>query len=233
MQSLCNMKAICFDLDDTLYKEIDFLSSGYRAVAEHVAMTSGLCADEICNSLIEWYMSGENPFRMLADRFRKCSLEDCLDIYRNHFPDIHLDEETRNALDALKSEGCLLGLVTDGRRTSQMNKIRALHLAEWMPEELIIINDSPDVFKPSPAGYEAFASKARALAPGEPLDFIYVGDNTAKDFLYPNRRGWKTVCLLDDGRNIHKQSFDLAPEYRPQTIIHSLEELKTSSFELK
>lgn len=227
------MKAVCFDLDDTLYKEIDFLTSGYRVVAEHVAMTSGLCADEICNSLIEWYESGENPFRMLADRFRTCSLEDCLDIYRNHFPDIRLDQETINTLDALKSEGCLLGLVTDGRRTSQMNKIRALHLAEWMPEELIIINDSPDVFKPSSAGYEAFASKASALASDQSLDFIYVGDNTAKDFLYPNQHGWKTVCLLDDGQNIHKQSFDLASEYRPQTIIHSLEELKTSSFELK
>ena len=75
-------------------------------------------------------------------------------------------------------------------------------------------------------GYETFASKALALASGQPLDFIYVGDNTAKDFLYPNQHGWKTVCLLDDGQNIHKQSFDLAPEYRPQAIIHNLLELE-------
>ena len=66
-----------------------------------------------------------------------------------------------------------------------------------MQEDLIIINDRPDIFKPFPAGNETFASKALALASGQPLDFIYVGDNTAKDFLYPNQHGWKTVCLLE------------------------------------
>ena len=43
-----------------------------------------------------------------------------------------------------------------------------------MQEELIIINDRPDIFKPFPVGYETFASKALALASGQPLDFIYV-----------------------------------------------------------
>lgn len=226
MRFLYKMKAVCFDLDDTLYKEIDFLKSGYRAVSEYVYNQSGVAAEIIYNSLIEWYKSGDNPFRMLVDKLPSaCSLEDCLAVYRNHFPDISLNEETIKALDELKSEGCLLGLVTDGRRSTQMNKINALHLNGWMPEDLIIINDRPDIFKPFPVGYETFASKALALASGQPLDFIYVGDNTAKDFLYPNQHGWKTVCLLDDGQNIHKQSFGLAPEYRPQTIIHCLKEL--------
>ena len=39
-------------------------------------------------------------------------------------------------------------------------------------------------------------------------DFTYVGDNPRKDFIAPNALGWQTVCLKDDGRNIHRQRVD-------------------------
>ena len=29
------MRVVCFDLDDTLYKEIDFLESAYKDIAEY------------------------------------------------------------------------------------------------------------------------------------------------------------------------------------------------------
>lgn len=35
--------------------------------------------------------------------------------------------------------------------------------------------------------------------------FIYVGDNVKKDFITPNALGWKTICIKDDGRNIHSK----------------------------
>ena len=56
--------------------------------------------------------------------------------------------------------------------------------------------------------------------------FIYVGDNVKKDFITPNALGWKTICLKDDGRNIHKQDFTLTPEQAlPKKTILSLKEL--------
>lgn len=51
------------------------------------------------------------------------------------------------------------------------------------------------------------------------------GDNLRKDFITPNKLGWKTICLLDDGRNIHRQDFSCPEEYLPNVKIHTLKEL--------
>ena len=56
--------------------------------------------------------------------------------------------------------------------------------------------------------------------------FIYVGDNVKKDFITPNALGWKTICLKDDGRNIHKQDFTSTPAHAlTKEKIKSLKEL--------
>ena len=56
--------------------------------------------------------------------------------------------------------------------------------------------------------------------------FVYVGDNPMKDFLWPNRLGWVTIQLIDDGRNVHSQQVSLpSDDYRPQYRIKSLDQL--------
>jgi putative hydrolase of the HAD superfamily len=56
--------------------------------------------------------------------------------------------------------------------------------------------------------------------------YYYIGDNPAKDFVAPNRLGWNTVCLLDDGRNIHPQDFSLSSQMLPQHRISQLSEIE-------
>ena len=51
---------------------------------------------------------------------------------------------------------------------------------------------------------------------------MYVGDNTEKDFFAPNQLGWKTVCILNDGRNIHQQDFELKKEFLPKYKINDI-----------
>ncbi len=52
-----------------------------------------------------------------------------------------------------------------------------------------------------------------------------IGDIIAKDFISANTLGWRTICLKDDGRNIHRQDFGLAEEYLPQITVDNLNEL--------
>ena len=49
------MKVVVFDLDDTLYKEVDYVYSGYRAVAAKVAADYG--------------EDGPHAYRWMADAF--------------------------------------------------------------------------------------------------------------------------------------------------------------------
>ena len=41
------IRALIFDLDDTLYREHDFVASGFRAVAEYVGAQCGRPSEEI------------------------------------------------------------------------------------------------------------------------------------------------------------------------------------------
>ena len=51
------MKFIAVDLDDTLYKEVDFVKSAFRAVAAEFS-----CAFDVYCLLWNSYRNGENPF---------------------------------------------------------------------------------------------------------------------------------------------------------------------------
>ena len=56
-------------------------------------------------------------------------------------------------------------------------------------------------------------------------EYWYIGDNVQKDFVAPNRLNWKTICLMDDGNNIHSQNVNVDEIYQPQIQIHQLIEL--------
>ena len=55
--------------------------------------------------------------------------------------------------------------------------------------------------------------------------FYYVGDNTKKDFVTPNKLGWKTICLKDQGKNIHKQNLRLGNKYLPMSMVDEFQEI--------
>ena len=168
--------------------------------------------------MLEWYQSGENAFKNLIDKYElDISVADCLKIYREHYPNIKLEKGVKKYLEELKEDDAKLGVITDGRTLTQRNKIKALGLEGFFDVE--IISEEFGSEKPSAKNYEAVMNKIP-----ERNMFVYVGDNPAKDFLAPNQLGWRTVCLKNDGRNIHKQDMSLSREYMPQRVINKIEE---------
>lgn len=224
------MRVICFDLDDTLYQEIDYLKSAYREIAGYAAEHCHGCsapvsvlAHKAYEVMLAAYREGDNAFEAL-NRFLGLNLpaSDYLYIYRNHKPKIALSEDVVRMLDTLKVKGVRIGLITDGRSVQQRNKIEALGLSRWMNDEDMVISEEFGSEKPALANYTYFMERYP-----ECHDFTYVGDNLKKDFIAPNALGWLTVCLKDDGRNIHKQDFMyLAEEAVPKRLIGNLMEIR-------
>lgn len=199
---------ICFDLDDTLYKEIDYLKSAYREVATAAGHPEAVAL------MLEWYYANENTFAKLIETYQlSLNIKDCLRIYRNHFPNISLDEGVKEYLVGLKESDAKLGIISDGRSITQRNKLKALGLEDFF--DVVIISEEFGTEKPCLRNFQVIQEKFP-----ERKNFIYVGDNPDKDFIASNLLGWHTYCLKDDGRNIHKQVFSLAKEYLPHMIIH-------------
>ncbi len=218
------MNVICFDLDDTLYKEIDFLKSAYREIAFCAAQGDRMLADQAYAEMLQAYRDGGNAFRRLNERLGLTTpVADYLTMYRAHRPDIHLEEEFVATLDALKTAGHTIALITDGRSVQQRNKIAALGLNRWIEDSDIIISEEIGSEKPAEANYRRVMERHP-----EAERFVYVGDNPAKDFIAPNCLGWNSVCLLDNGENIHPQRFDDAPpQAQPQYKVATWEAMRT------
>ena len=210
-------KVVVFDLDDTLYKEIDYLKSAYREIAKVVEHETGFI--DVYEKMLHWRETGENVFeKLIIECHLKSSVNDLLTLYRKHFPDIVLDEQTVNALTIIK-QFCVMGMITDGRSLTQMNKINALSLNRYFERENIMVSEDIGFEKPSEEPYLFFMEKYPQCI------YYYIGDNPAKDFLAPNKLGWKTVCLLDSGCNIHHQEFELGMDYLPKYKIKDITEL--------
>jgi len=225
MPCMCK-KVICFDLDDTLYKEIDFLKSGYKKVAEFVARQYGCDARAIYDQLLKWYYNGENAFACLNEEYGLGNpVNEYLDIYRYHHPTITLSDETKDILSKLIEENVVLGIITDGREITQKQKVEALELGKWIPLEMVMINEEKKYFKPNHWSYDKMMLKCYSQYPNNNLAFYYIGDNTEKDFIAPNELGWTSICLLDDGRNIHKQDYKVEKNKLPKKFISNITEL--------
>jgi putative hydrolase of the HAD superfamily len=109
----------------------------------------------------------------------------------------------------------VLAILTDGRSITQRLKLRSLGLQE-LPA---FVSEDFGSEKPEPLRYQRIMEQW----PGN--RYCYVGDNPHKDFLAPNSLGWTTICLRDDGRNIHPQRVPTTSGHAPHHWLDQLEQI--------
>ncbi len=208
-------KYIVFDLDDTLTYEIDYLKSGFQEIASQICSEKEKAA-KLYEQMWAVYQEGGNAFAYVCGRYPTLSLEELLEVYRYHFPSIPLIEGAQEVLDWCKQHCYKVGLITDGRERTQRNKLKALGIEAFFDK--IVISESFGSTKPDVRNYQVFATEGIS-------DYYYIADNPAKDFIAPNALKWISICLLDQGRNIHPQDFQVAPAQLPTYRIKKLKEL--------
>lgn len=204
-------KVVVFDLDDTLYKEVDYVRSGLMAVAHHFG------DDSLLALMLKARSKGMNAFEAVKEQRSDAEIDKMIEIYRNHKPQISLPRDTKLTLDYLHSK-YTLALVTDGRSVGQRNKIEALALERYFAPEDIIISEEFGSDKHSAANFKAIEKNH----PGAE-SYFYIGDNPEKDFYQPNLLGWHTIMLEDVNHvNIHRQDNAPSIDHIAQYAVESL-----------
>ena len=215
---LNNTSVVVFDLDDTLYNEIDFVKSAFHYIAKKYCSST---LDKSYSELLIWFNNNEDVFDKFIAHHDLSHIGltkvDLISEYRYHIPNIQLRDDANILIENLKEYDIKLGLITDGRSITQRNKINALGLDEKL--DLIIVSEEIGSEKPSLKNYLYFNEKYPKS------DFHYIADNPKKDFVTPNKLGWSTICYLDTGTNIHKQSFDIDLNFKPIYSIRNFNEI--------
>jgi len=133
-----------------------------------------------------------------------------------HRPDIELDLHVNHVVREVASLARQVVILTDGRSVSQRMKLNALGLMDFP----VYISEEHSSAKPEELRFSLIMSDYPA---GK---YAYIADNPAKDFVAPNQLGWKTVGVIDSGRNVHRQQQSgLENLYNPDVWINSVVDL--------
>lgn len=186
-------RAILFDLDDTLYPRVQFVMSGFRAVAADLAATTGQPAASLLELLVS--ASITQPGRELQVLVERLRLDDgavprLVERIRSHVPDLHLPELTRSLLAAL-GPSWRLGIVTNGPSNIQARKVRALGLQRLVDTVVFATEVGTGTGKPEAAPFLEACRRLRV----EPSHTLFVGDDPVCDIAGARAVGMKTVWL--------------------------------------
>lgn len=211
---------VAFDLDDTLYKERDYLRSGHRAVARALSEAAGADEAEIFALISANHPRGiEAAIARLLERGCRVpfTVDELVEVYRGHRPEIELSAGVADTLAELKRRGHILALITDGSSRHQRAKINALGLGDYIDDNAVFISEETGGDKHTPVPFALAEERFGALTAHR----FYIGDNLAKDFHHPNLRGWTSVMLLDtEARNVFAQRpLDVPPGLRPRVTV--------------
>lgn len=190
------IKAVIFDLDDTLISEKQYILSGFNVVSNEISLRYGLYNEDVYEKMISCFEeSAKNVFNRVLDYFNikysKDEIVNLINIYRNHKPEIKFYDDVIPSINKLKKCGIKVGIITDGYKETQLRKIEALNCRKLFDEIVITDELGREFWKPHERAYRIIASRLNSKFD----EMIYVGDNEQKDFKGANRLGILTIKI--------------------------------------
>ncbi len=195
-----NLKAVIFDIDDTLVSEYDYVISGHRAAAKYLSKTGlvSMTAEEIFDSFMEL---ASKSYSGVYNRFFEAEgleahreiIGDLVDIYVKHDPQISPYSDVKDTLEALRKRDIKLGIISDGDPGRQKRKLKVCGLEGYF-DQVIITDELGDISYRKP-DIRSFELMAKGLGV-EPSEMLYIGDNPSKDFHISMQLPVKTARII-------------------------------------
>jgi putative hydrolase of the HAD superfamily len=192
------LKAVLFDLDDTLYPEIEFARGGFRAAAELLGSETGREPEALMARMLD-IVEREGRGRVFDQVLAGLGMaspelvDRLVEAYQTHDPQLGLFPDVEPTFARLRTAGLRLGVITDGLAAVQRRKLEALDLDDAVELTLLTDELGPGRAKPSPAPFE-LAAERLGLPPDE---MAYVGNDPAKDFAGANAIGMTTIQVRE------------------------------------
>ncbi len=202
--SLADVKAVLFDLDDTLYDR----ESAIGAVAHAQYLGFRDCLPGVTEAgFVERFLAVDNHgycdksrlFRTLAAEWRLGA--DTAEAMHRQFWEMlyrscRLPEDALATLLALRERGRKLGVITNGLAVTQRRKLEGLGIAELL--DAVVVSEAEGIAKPEP---EIFL-RACARCGVRPQEAVYVGDNPETDITGAVAAGLIPVLKLTSYRSV-------------------------------
>ena len=226
------IKAILFDVDDTLYD----LAAPFREACsimfhdEPVTDVEGafIASRKYSDRVFELSQKGEmsmedmyayrfeNAFRDFGKIIDRKTAPEFQEIYGQRQKRIKMTQTIEELLNELKGN-ISLGVITNGPAEHQWNKVHALDLERWIPTENIFVSGDLGMLKPHRDIFE-YAERKMNIRSEE---LCFVGDSFENDIEGAKGAQWQAVWF---NRRNHVQGLSVKPDY----IVRTEEELQNT-----
>ncbi|HJM39095.1 MAG TPA: HAD-IA family hydrolase [Planctomycetota bacterium] len=227
-----SLRAIFFDIDDTLYSSTEFAGQAREKAVESM-IARGLCAEkedvlaELQQVVIEFGSNDSRHFDRLLNRLPQSAvgkvnpallvMAGVISYHETKWKKLTIRPEAHGLLEDLSSTDLRLGIISAGLAGKQMEKVLRLGLDRFLDPQLLFITDQVGMAKTNPAFY-AHAAEVAGFSTEEAM---HVGDHPLKDVDSAKRAGMITVLHHGSGKYA-----DLSGGLEPDYKINALNELR-------
>lgn len=219
------MKAFIFDVDDTLYDQIQPFSKAYYSLFHKevdiykLFITNRKYSDELFKASQLGEVSMEEMYiyrakNSLRDFGIDVTDEEALkfqEIYEKMQGEISTSNIMIELLDYCKKKNVILGVITNGPSKHQREKLATLGLNTYFPEKNIIVSGDLKVAKPEREIFD-YAKKIMNL---DLQETYFIGDSFPNDIIGAYNAGWKTIWLNRRKNLVSRE--DIKPTYTVET----------------
>jgi putative hydrolase of the HAD superfamily len=226
-----SLRAIFFDIDDTLYSTSEFARVARRNSVQAM-IKAGLkmeveeCFQELTEIIEELGTNYEHHYDKLLVRIPREKYEGInpaviiaagvVAYHETKFKSLKPYPDVVEVFNLLSRTNTILGIITAGLEIKQAEKLIRLNLLDYLNPEAIFITDQLGIGKQNIKLYQ-HACQSLKLSPGS---CMYVGDNPIYDIDLPNRLGMITVLNRRSGKYM-----EVNGNTQPRHIIHNMWEL--------
>ncbi len=215
-----SLRAIFFDIDDTLYSTSDFAARA-RSNSVQAMIAAGLqideeaCLAELMEVIDEFSSNYEHHFDKLLHRLPQSCYQGInpaalvatamVAYHETKFRHLTAFEDAVEALKRLSETNLTLGIISAGLTIKQFEKLVRLKLVDFFAPSAIFISEQIGISKPNPKLYQR-SCEAVACPPEQAM---YIGDNPVSDIDPANATGMVTVLFNRGAR--HSQECGRTP----------------------
>ena len=201
------MKAVLFDVDDTLYDQVipfqkayeELFKGSFELPIEELYKRSRYYSDEVFEATQRGEMSMEAMYIYRVQKaFESFGIsvtdDEALEfqrLYAGNQKKLEISETMRTIIELCQKHEIMMGVITNGPSQHQWNKVKALKVMEFIREEYIFVSGDIGVAKPQ-IGIFQHVEKIMNLNPEETL---FIGDTFQSDIVGAKEAGWKAIWL--------------------------------------
>jgi len=197
------IKAVIFDLDNTLLDFVEAKLKACKAVVEYLGI------NENEHELLNYFLRGIHGFedvRNIADYMKDRGVycderyRECCEIYENvKLENVELYPNVRETLEKLKEMRMKLAVVTDAMNGHAINRMRKAGILHYF--DVVVSSDMTGKRKPEPDSIILALNKLGVKAE----ETVIVGDSLRRDIEAGKRLGMITVYAAYGDRNFFEE----------------------------